>query len=33
MNESNSIETIDQTKSTEETKIGLNQINEIDNYF
>ena len=33
MNESNSIETIDQTKLTEETKIGLNKINEIDNYF
>ena len=33
MNESNSIETIDQAKLTEETKIGLNKINEIDNYF
>ena len=33
MNESNSIETIDRTNLTEQTKIRLNIITEIENYF
>ena len=33
MNESNSIETIDRTNLTEETKIRLNKITKIENYF
>ena len=33
MNESNSIETIDRTNLTEQTKIRLNKIAEIENYF
>ena len=33
MNESNSIETIDRTNLTEQTKIRLNKITEIENYF
>ena len=33
MNESNSIETIDKTKLTEQTKTRLNKITEIENYF
>ena len=33
MNESNTIETIDRTNSTEQTKIRLNKITEIENYF
>ena len=33
MNESNSIEAIDKTNLTELTKIRLNKINEIENYF
>ena len=33
MNESNSMETIDKTKLTELTKIRLNKITEIENYF
>ena len=33
MNESNSIETIDRTNLTELTKITLNKIPEIENYF
>ena len=33
MNESNSIETIDKTKLTELTKIRLNKITQIENYF
>ena len=33
MNESNSIETIDRTNLTEQTKIRLNIISEIENYF
>ena len=33
MNESNSIETIDKTKLTEQTKIRLDKITEIENYF
>ena len=33
MNESNSIETIDKTKLTELTKIILNKITQIENYF
>ena len=33
MNESNSIETINKTKLTEQTKIRLNKITEIENYF
>ena len=33
MNESNSIETIDRTNLTKQTKIRLNKITEIENYF
>ena len=33
MNESNFIETIDKTNLTEQTKIRLNKISEIENYF
>ena len=33
MNESNTIETIDRTNLTEQTKIRLNKITEIENYF
>ena len=33
MNECNSIETIDGTNLTEQTKIGLNKITEIENFF
>ena len=33
MNESNFIETIDKTKLTEQTKIRLDKITEIENYF
>ena len=33
MNESNSIETIDRTNLTEQTKIRLNIITKIENYF
>ena len=33
MDESNSIETIDRTNLTEQTKIRLNKITEIENYF
>ena len=33
MNENNSIETIDRTNLTELTKIRLNKITEIENYF
>ena len=33
MNESSSIETIDKTKLTEQTKIRLDKITEIENYF
>ena len=33
MNERNSIETIDRTNLTEQTKIKLNKITEIENYF
>ena len=33
MNESNSIETIDRTNLTEQTKIRLNKITKIENYF
>ena len=33
MNESNSIETIDETNLTEQTKIRLDEIIEIENYF
>ena len=33
MNECNSIETIDRTNLTEQTKIRLNEITEIENYF
>ena len=33
MNESNFIETIDRTNLTEQTKIRLNKITEIENYF
>ena len=33
MNESNSIETIDRTNLTEQTKIRLDEITEIENYF
>ena len=33
MNESNFIETIDKTNLTEQTKIRLNKITEIENYF
>ena len=33
MNESTSIETIDRTNLTELTKIRLDKINEIENYF
>ena len=33
MNESNSIETIDRTNLTEQTKIRLDKITEIENYF
>ena len=33
MNECNSIETIDRTNLTEQTKIILNKITEIENYF
>ena len=33
MNESNSIETIDRTNLTEQTKIRLNKITETENYF
>ena len=33
MNESNSVETIDRTNLTEQTKIRLNKITEIENYF
>ena len=33
MNESNSIETIDKTKLTELTKVILNKITQIENYF
>ena len=33
MNECNSIETIDRTNLTEQTKIRLNKITEIENYF
>ena len=33
MNESNSIEAIDRTNLTEQTKIRLNKITKIENYF
>ena len=33
MNESNSIETIDRTNLTEQTKIRLDKITKIENYF
>ena len=33
MNESNPIETIDRTNLTEQTKIRLNKITEIESYF
>ena len=33
MNESNFIETIDKTKLTEQTKIRLDKITKIENYF
>ena len=33
MNESNFIEAIDRTKLTEQTKIRLNKITEIENHF
>ena len=33
MNESNSIETIDRTNLTEQTKIRLNKVTESENYF
>ena len=33
MNKSNSIETIDRTNLTEQTKIRLNKITKIENYF
>ena len=33
MNESNTIETIDRTNLTKQTKIRLNKITEIENYF
>ena len=33
MNESNTIETIDRTNLTEQTKIRLNKITEIETYF
>ena len=33
MNESNSIEVIDRTNLTEQTKIRLNKITKIENYF
>ena len=33
MNESNSVETIDRTNLTELTKIRLDKITEIENYF
>ena len=33
MNESNSIETIDRTNLTEETKFPLDEISKIENYF
>ena len=33
MNESNSIETIDRTNLTEKTKIRLDEMTEIENYF
>ena len=33
MNECNSIETIDRTNLTEQTKIILNKITEIENHF
>ena len=33
MNECNSIETIDRTNLTEQTKIRLNKITEIENYW
>ena len=33
MNESNSIETIDRTNLTEQTKIRLNKMTKIENYF
>ena len=33
MNESNSIEAIDKTNLTNQTKIRLDEINKIENYF
>ena len=33
MNESNTVETIDRTNLTEQTKIRLDKITEIENYF
>ena len=33
MNESNSIETIDRTNLTEQTKFRLDEISKIENYF
>ena len=33
MNESNSVETIDKTDLTEQTKLSLDKISEIENYF
>ena len=33
MNESNSIETIDKTNLTKQTKFRLNEINKIEKYF
>ena len=33
MNESNSVETIDRTNLTEQTKFRLDNISEIENYF
>ena len=33
MNESNSMETIDRTNLTEQTKTSLNKITKIENYF
>ena len=33
MNESNSVETIDRTNLTEQTKFRLDEISKIENYF
>ena len=33
MNESNSIETIDKTNLSQQTKFGLDEISKIENYF